>query len=93
MTDAQVQAGARSGETWEQARRRLEAANFACPLEADHIDVDPALIRKPTSHKDFSIAADTRRRFLPGIKNKNVYKYNPDYSGVAYSKTGFKLVL
>ena len=32
LTDAQVQAGARPGETWEQARQRLEAANWACPL-------------------------------------------------------------
>ncbi|WP_124320370.1 hypothetical protein [Pseudomonas chlororaphis] len=31
LTDAQVQAGARPGETWEQARCRLEAANSACP--------------------------------------------------------------
>ena len=31
LTDAQVQAGARPGETWEQARWRLEAANWACP--------------------------------------------------------------
>ncbi|MGE6473220.1 hypothetical protein [Serratia proteamaculans] len=31
LTDAQVQAGARPGESWEQARQRLEAANFACP--------------------------------------------------------------
>lgn len=31
LTDAQVQAGARPGETWEQARRRLEAANWAGP--------------------------------------------------------------
>lgn len=31
LTDAKVQAGARPGETWEQARRRLEAANWACP--------------------------------------------------------------
>ena len=33
LTDAQVQAGARPGETWAQARRRLESANFACPPE------------------------------------------------------------
>jgi hypothetical protein len=31
LTDAQVQAGARPGESWEQARKRLEGANFACP--------------------------------------------------------------
>lgn len=31
LTDAQVQAGARPGETWEQARCRLKAANLACP--------------------------------------------------------------
>ncbi|WP_426103009.1 hypothetical protein [Pseudomonas sp. PSPC3-3] len=31
LTDAQVQAGARPGETWKQARQRLEAANWACP--------------------------------------------------------------
>lgn len=31
LTDAQVQAGARPGESWEQARRRLEAANGASP--------------------------------------------------------------
>lgn len=31
LTDAQVNAGARPGETWEQARQRLEVANWACP--------------------------------------------------------------
>lgn len=31
LTDAQVQAGARPGESWAQARRRLEAANYVCP--------------------------------------------------------------
>ena len=31
LTDAQVQAGARPGETLGQARSRLEAANLACP--------------------------------------------------------------
>lgn len=31
VTDAQVQAGARPGETWAEARCRLEAANWACP--------------------------------------------------------------
>lgn len=31
LTDAQVKAGARPGETWERARQRLEVANWACP--------------------------------------------------------------
>ncbi|MGE8349000.1 MAG: hypothetical protein ACN6P5_00450 [Pseudomonas protegens] len=31
LTDAQVQAGARPGEIWDQARRRLEAGSWACP--------------------------------------------------------------
>jgi hypothetical protein len=31
LTDAQVQAGARPGESWQEARRRLEAASGACP--------------------------------------------------------------
>jgi hypothetical protein len=31
LTDAQLQAGARPGESWQEARRRLEAANWACP--------------------------------------------------------------
>ena len=42
LTDAQVQAGARPGESWEEARRRLEAASWACPPEpeADSYDAD-----------------------------------------------------
>jgi len=36
LTDAQVQAGARPGESWEEARRRLGSANWACPpLQVD----------------------------------------------------------
>lgn len=31
LTDAQVQAGARPGESWAQARARLEAGNLALP--------------------------------------------------------------
>lgn len=31
LTDAQVQAGARPGESWEQARDRLECARYASP--------------------------------------------------------------
>jgi len=38
LTDAQVQAGARPGETWEQARCRLEAANLACPPAKENAD-------------------------------------------------------
>jgi hypothetical protein len=45
LTDAQVQAGARPGETWAEARRRLEAANWACPLfqADDHPGADYTL--------------------------------------------------
>ena len=39
LTDAQVQAGAHPGESWVEARRRLEAANWACPPPPD--DMDP----------------------------------------------------
>lgn len=39
LTDAQVQAAARPGESWEQARKRLEALNVASP--PDHIDDHP----------------------------------------------------
>lgn len=36
LTDAHVQTGARPGESWEEARQRLEAANWACPrFQAD----------------------------------------------------------
>lgn len=38
LTDAQVQAGARPGESWEEARRRLEAANYACPPMPENMD-------------------------------------------------------
>lgn len=38
LTDAQVQAGARPGESWAQARRRLEAANWACPPAPQNMD-------------------------------------------------------
>ncbi|MDX9625907.1 hypothetical protein [Pseudomonas fragariae (ex Marin et al. 2024)] len=31
LTEAQVVAGARPGETWAQARARLEASNYALP--------------------------------------------------------------
>lgn len=31
LTDAQVSAGARPGESWAQARSRLEANNYALP--------------------------------------------------------------
>lgn len=31
LSDAQVSAGARPGESWEQARSRLEADNYALP--------------------------------------------------------------
>ena len=31
LTDDQVKAGARPGESWEQARKRLEGLNWACP--------------------------------------------------------------
>ena len=34
LTDAQVRSDARPGESWEQARKRLERANRACPPEA-----------------------------------------------------------
>lgn len=34
LTDAQVRSDARPGESWEQARKRLERANWACPPEA-----------------------------------------------------------
>jgi hypothetical protein len=38
LTDAQVQAGARPGESWAQARRRLEAAQgVAAPAEDDGV--------------------------------------------------------
>lgn len=36
LTDAQVQAGARPGESWADARRRLEAANYAGPPEPEN---------------------------------------------------------
>ncbi|MGO3541294.1 hypothetical protein ACTXN4_21305 [Pseudomonas helleri] len=39
LSSAQGEAGARPGECWEQARRRLEAANYALPPE--HNDLDP----------------------------------------------------
>jgi hypothetical protein len=39
LTPAQVMAGARPGENWEQARLRLEAGNYALPPE--HHDFDP----------------------------------------------------
>lgn len=39
LTDAQVQAAARPGESWEQARKRLEAVNVASP--PDHIGDHP----------------------------------------------------
>jgi hypothetical protein len=39
LTDSQVQAGAQPGESWEQARKRLEALNYACPPAP--IDVHP----------------------------------------------------
>lgn len=38
LTDAQVQAGARPGETWEQARQRLEAANWASPPAPEYFE-------------------------------------------------------
>lgn len=44
LTDAQVQAGARPGESWEQARQRLEAANWACPPEPKDMDQDADLL-------------------------------------------------
>lgn len=44
LTDAQVQAGARPGESWEQARQRLEAANYACPPEPESMDQDADLL-------------------------------------------------
>lgn len=39
LTDAQVQAGARPGESWEQARKRLEALKVG--RSPDHIDDHP----------------------------------------------------
>ena len=39
LTSAQVRAGARPGENWEQARLRLEVENYALPPE--HHDFDP----------------------------------------------------
>lgn len=39
LTDEQVRAGARPGETWAEARRRLEALNVACP--APQVDDHP----------------------------------------------------
>jgi hypothetical protein len=39
LTDAQVKVGARAGESWAEARRRLEAANWACPPLP--VDMDP----------------------------------------------------
>jgi hypothetical protein len=39
LTDSQVSAGARPGESWEQARARLEADNYAlppCPIGPDY---------------------------------------------------------
>lgn len=39
LTDAQVAAGARPGEDWEQARERLEAPRYALPPV--HRDVKP----------------------------------------------------
>lgn len=39
LTDEQVRAGARPGETWTEARRRLEALNVACP--APQVDDHP----------------------------------------------------
>lgn len=39
LSAAQVEAGAWPGECWEQARRRLDAANYALPPE--HHDLDP----------------------------------------------------
>lgn len=44
LTDAQVQAGALPGESWEQARQRLEAANYACPPEPESMDQDADLL-------------------------------------------------
>jgi hypothetical protein len=45
LTDDQVRHGARPGETLEQARCRLEAANWACPPEPepDSLDLDYSL--------------------------------------------------
>lgn len=45
LTDAQVQAGARPGESWEQARKRLEAVNVGSPPESidDHPGADYTL--------------------------------------------------
>lgn len=39
LTDAQVSEGARPGESWEQARDRLDASNYALPPE--HLDMHP----------------------------------------------------
>ncbi len=36
LTDAEVQAGARPGETWEQARKRLEAARWVYTVACKH---------------------------------------------------------
>jgi hypothetical protein len=44
LTDAQVQAGARPGESWEQARRRLEAANWPGPPPPEYMDQDADLL-------------------------------------------------
>jgi hypothetical protein len=44
LTDAQVQAGARPGESWEQARRRLEAANWPGPPPPEDMDHDADLL-------------------------------------------------
>ncbi|MFW3686822.1 hypothetical protein ACOAL9_34355 [Pseudomonas aeruginosa] len=45
LTDEQVRAGARPGETWAEARRRLEALNVACPAPQadDHPGADYTL--------------------------------------------------
>ncbi|MNC33606.1 hypothetical protein D3C75_820090 [compost metagenome] len=45
LMDAQVRAGARPGETWEQARCCLEAVNYACPPAPvdDHTGADYTL--------------------------------------------------
>ena len=36
LTHAEVQAGARPGETWEQARNRLEAARWVYTVACKH---------------------------------------------------------
>lgn len=70
LTDEQIQAGARPGESWDEARRRLEAANWACPVP--RVDVHAGADYTLAGPVDECIGLDGRQiEWEPGELTRN----------------------